>query len=63
MATEPGPSSELDYEADFRCYGASEIPTPYQVFYFSPELYAIICAVPIIPMELAIPGIVSGGGV
>ena len=36
---------------------------PYQVIYFSLELYAVIRTVSVVPMELAVLGIVSCGGV
>ena len=42
----------------FRCYEASEIPTSNKIFYFFPELYAIIRAMLIIPMELTVPGVI-----
>ena len=47
----------------FRGYEASEMPTHYSILYFLPELYAIICAVPVVAMELAIPDVFSCGGV
>ena len=47
----------------FRGYEVSEVPTPYYVLYFPLELYAVVRAVPIVPMELAVPDVVSYGGV
>ena len=47
----------------FRGYEASEVPVPYLVFYFPLELYAVVRAVPVVFMELAVPGVVSYGGV
>ena len=40
-----------------------EIPASNQIFYFLPELYAIIRSVPVVPMELTIPRVISFGGV
>ena len=47
----------------FRCYEAAEISTPNQILYFLPELYAIIRSMPVVPMELTIPGVISLGRV
>ena len=47
----------------FRGYKMSEIPTPYQVLYLPLELYAVVRAVSVIPMELTVLGVVSRGGV
>ena len=44
-------------------YEASEVPAPYQVLYFSLKLYTVVCAVPIVHMELAILGVVPCGGI
>ena len=34
-----------------------------QVFYFLPELYAIVRSMPVVPMELVVPGVISFGRV
>ena len=47
----------------FRGYEESEVPAPYKVLYFPLDLYAVIRAVPVVPMELSVPGVVSCGGV
>ena len=47
----------------FRGYEASEVPTSYLVLYFPLELYVVVRAVPVVPIELAVPGVVSCGGV
>ena len=47
----------------FRGYEASNIPASYQVLYFSLELYAVIRAVSVLPMEFAVLGVVSCCGV
>ena len=44
-------------------YEASEVPAPYQVLYFSLKLYTVVRTVSIIPMELAILGVVPCGGI
>ena len=44
-------------------YKTSEIPTPYQVLYLPLELYAVVRAVTVIPMELTVLGVVPRGGV
>ena len=44
-------------------YEASEVPAPYQVLYFSLKLYTVVRAVSIVPMELAILGVVPCGGI
>ena len=44
-------------------YEASEVPAPYQVLYFSLKLYTVVRAVSIVPMELAIFGVVPCGGI
>ena len=40
----------------FRCYEAAEISAPNQIFYFFPDLYAIVRSMPVVPMELTILG-------
>ena len=47
----------------FRGYKASEVPASYQVLYFSLKLYIVVRAVSIVPMELAILGVVPCGGI
>ena len=47
----------------FRRYEASKVPAPYQVLYFSLKLYTVVRAVSIIPMELAILGVVPCDGI
>ena len=47
----------------FRRYEASDVPAPYQVLYLSLKLYTVVRAVSIIPMELAILGVVPYGGI
>ena len=47
----------------FKGYEESEVPAPYQVLYLSLKLYAIVRAVSIVPMELAILGVVPCGGI
>ena len=44
-------------------YEASEVPAPYEVLDFPLELYAVVRAVFVVPMELAIFGVVPCGGV
>ena len=39
----------------------TKISTSNQVFYFLPELYAIVRSMPVVPMELIIPGVISFG--
>ena len=41
----------------FKCYEAAEISVLNQIFYFFPELYAIIRSMPVVPMELTILGL------
>ena len=53
----------LSLRLTFRGYKTSEIPTPYQVLYLPLELYAVVRAVFVIPMELTVPGVVPRGGV
>ena len=53
------PGSELDSGSDFRGYKASEVSAPYQVLYFSLELYAVVRVMSIVPMELATLRVVS----
>ena len=47
----------------FRGYEATEIPASNQILYFLPELYAIVRSMPVVPMELSIPRVISFGGV
>ena len=47
----------------FSGYEASEVPTPYQEFYLPLELYAVVRAVSVVPMELKVLGVVPCGGV
>ena len=47
----------------FRCYEVAEISASNQIFYFFPELYAIIRSMPVVPMELTILGVISFGRV
>ena len=47
----------------FRGYVAVKISPLNQVFYFLPELDAIFHSMPVVPMELTIPGIISFGRV
>ena len=44
-------------------YETPEIFALYQIFYFSSQLYTVVRAVPIVPMELAILGVVSRSGI
>ena len=44
-------------------YEASEVPASYQVLYFSLKLYTVVRAVSIVPMELAILGVIPCGGI
>ena len=39
----------------------AEIFPSNQVFYFLPELYAIVRSMPVVPMELTVPGVISFG--
>ena len=32
-----------------------------QVFYFLPKLYAIVRSMPVVPMELTVPGVITFG--
>ena len=45
----------------FRGYVAAKIPKSNQVFYFLPEIYAIVRSMPVVPMELTISGVISFG--
>ena len=45
----------------FRGYEAAKIPVSNQIFYLLPELYAIVRSVPVVPMELTIPRVISFG--
>ena len=47
----------------FRGYVAAKIPLSNQVFYFLPELYAIVRLMPVVPMELTVSGVISFGWV
>ena len=38
-----------------------KIPASNQIFYLLPELYAIVRSVPVVPMELTIPRVISFG--
>ena len=40
-----------------------KIPPLNQVFYFIPELYAIVCSMLVVPMELTVLGVISFGWV
>ena len=42
---------------------AAKVPPSNQVSYFLPELYAIVYSMPVVPMELTVPGIISFGWV
>ena len=42
---------------------AAEISLPNQVFYFLPELYAIVRSLPVVPVELTVFGVISFGRV
>ena len=41
----------------------SQISALYQVLYLSSQLYTVVCAVSIVPMELTILSVISGGGI
>ena len=41
-----------------RLYSGKDTPSN-QVFYFLPELYAIVCSMPVVPMELTLPSVIS----
>ena len=47
----------------FRGYETSEVPTSYKEFYLPLELYAVVRAVSVVPMELTVIGVVPCGGV
>ena len=47
----------------FGGYVAAEISPLNQVFYFLPKLYVIILSIPVVPMELTVPGVISFGRV
>ena len=38
-----------------------KIPVSNQIFYLLPEFYAIVRSVPMVPMELTIPRVISFG--
>ena len=40
-----------------------QISTLYEVLYLSSQLYTVVCAMSIVPMELTILGVISGGGI
>ena len=40
-----------------------KIPPSNQVFYFLPKLHEIVRSMPVVPMELTVPGIISFGWV
>ena len=44
-------------------YETTKISTLYQVLYFSSQLYTVVRAMPIVPMELAILGVIPGSGI
>ena len=44
-------------------YKTPEISALYQIFYFSSQLYAVVHTMPVVPMELAILGVVSRSGI
>ena len=43
----------------FRGYVTVKISPSNQVFYFLPELYAIVRSMLVVPMELTVPGVIS----
>ena len=45
----------------FRGYVAAKIPPSNQVFYFLPELYAIVRSMLVVSMELTVSGVISFG--
>ena len=47
----------------FRGYVMAKIPPSNQVFYFLLELDAIVRSMPVVPMELIIPGVIFFGWV
>ena len=47
----------------FRGYEAAEISASNQIFYLLPKLYAIVRSMPMVPMELTIPRVISFGRV
>ena len=46
-----------------RRYETPKISALYQILYFSSQLYAVVRAMSIVPMELAILGVISGSGI
>ena len=50
-------------DPDLEGYVAAEISSSNQVLYFLPELYAIIHSMPVVPMELTVPSVISFGRV
>ena len=47
----------------FRGYVAVKISPSNQVLYFLPKLYAIVRSMPVVPMKLTVPGVISFGRV
>ena len=47
----------------FRVYVAVKIPPSNQVFYFLPGWDEIVRSMPVVPMELTVPGVISFGWV
>ena len=45
----------------FRGYVAAKISPSNQEFYFLLELYAIVRLMPVVPMELTVPSVISFG--
>ena len=41
----------------------AEMPASNQILYFLPKLYAIVRSMPVVPMELTIPRVISFGRV
>ena len=46
-----------------RRYETPKISALYQVLYLSSQLYTVVCAMPIVPMELAIFGVIPSSGI
>ena len=46
-----------------RRYKTPQISALYQILYLSSQLYTVVCAMSIVPMELTILGVISGGGI
>ena len=44
-------------------YETPKISALYQILYFSSQLYAVVRAMSIVPMELAILGVIPGSGI